>query len=1019
MVKMIQPSMGGGEVSPPIGARVDLAKRSVAVELAENFVATFTGSMENRAGQQFVAQCKPGAGPHRIIEFEFNTEQTFVLELGDQYMRFHSLGAQILDSANVKTITGATAANPVVISSTAHGLSNGDEVYISGVSGMTELNGRNLLVANKTANAFQLTDLNGVNVDGTGYTAYTSGGTATPPYEVSTPWAGADIAAVKYAQSGDVMTMVHPSCAPQELIRIDNDTWSLSAVSLTPTVGYPTGLNDTVNTSSTDATVTAISQANPAVVTASSHGFSTGDEVHIDEVVGMTQINNFIYKITVINANTFSIKYSFNDTNVNSTGFTAYTSGGNADKLIRPRYYAVTAVDPNGAEESLRGTDGAINITNITQANPTVVTFSDGHGFDTFDRVLLDGIVGMTELNGGRFRAVFISATSISLQSFDSQPIDSTTLTAYSSGGTAARLFTRAFSSAAADWDNTISWNAVVGADSYVVYATDNKGLFGRIGQAYGLTFEDNGIAPDYTVTPPSFSNPFSDLAGVGDKNPSTVGFFQQRRIFANTDQSPNRFWMSHLGHFDNFSSSRPPLSDDAITQSISARRINEIQHIVPLSDLVFLTSGGEYRVQAGAELVITPTTITVSPQSYYGSTALRPIVAGDVALYCSPGEFVRDLGFQISQSKFVGRDISVLARHLFDRRSIVDWDYAPAPNALGFLVMSDGDGLFLTYQPDQDIYAWTRSTTRGQYKSTCVVREGSSDIIYVVVERVINGSTVTTLERLKERQFATLSDAFHVDCGLTLDNPITITSITAADPVVVTAPGHGLSNGDIVDLSDILEDTASTNQGSKISPDYNGVGFVVANATATTFSLQISGADYDGTGFAAYASGGFARKAVTTISGLWHLEGETLVAAANGYVERGLLVTDGTITLQSAASRVHLGISYFSRLRTLPLSSYGSSGGDMQGRSQNITRLTVQVERTLGMWFGPDINTMREARFGMPALYGQPLEMVTDDIDVTMTANWGKKKQVVIEQRDPLPLSVLTLIPDAIVGGN
>ena len=166
MVKMIQPSMGGGEVSPPIGARVDLAKRSVAVELAENFVATFTGSMENRAGQQFVAQCKPGAGPHRIIEFEFNTEQTFVLELGDQYMRFHSLGAQILDSANVKTITGATAANPVVISSTAHGLSNGDEVYISGVSGMTELNERNLLVANKTANAFQLTDLNGVNVDG-------------------------------------------------------------------------------------------------------------------------------------------------------------------------------------------------------------------------------------------------------------------------------------------------------------------------------------------------------------------------------------------------------------------------------------------------------------------------------------------------------------------------------------------------------------------------------------------------------------------------------------------------------------------------------------------------------------------------------------------------------------------------------------------------------------------------------------------------------------------------------------
>ena len=744
MVKMIQPSMGGGEVSPPIGARVDLAKRAVAVELAENFVATFTGSMENRAGQQFVAQCKPGAGPHRIIEFEFNSTQTFVLELGNLYMRFHALGAQILNSALVKTITAATAANPVVITSNAHGLSNGTEVYITGVAGMTQLNGRNFKITGVATNTFQLTNLNGVSVDGTAYTAYTSGGTATPPYEVATPWASADIARLRYAQSGDVMTLVHPSYTPRELIRISNDNWSLGTLTLT--------------------------------------------------------------------------------------------------------------------------------------------------------------------------------------------------------------------------------------------------------------------------------SNPF---AAGANAQPSTVGFYQQRRIFANSNNEPNRFWMSQLGNFDDFSAAAPPLSDEAITQSISARRINEIQHIVPLSDLVFLTSGGEYRVQAGQELVITPTTLTIAPQSYYGATPLRPIVAGDVALYCTPGEFVRDLGFEISSNKFVGRDISVLARHLFDRRVIVDWDYAPAPNAMGFLVMDDGNGLFLTYQPDQDIYAWTRSTTKGEYKSTCVVREGNADIIYVTVERVIDGATVSMIERLEERQFSTLSDAFHVDCGLTFDNPKTITNVTATDPVVITAPGHGLSNGDTVDLSDILEFSSSTNQGSALSTNYNGTGFVVSAATATTFALQIEGADYDGTGFGSYSSGGFARKAVTTINGLWHLENEPIIVAANGYVQRELVVSGGSITLQAPASRIHIGISYFSRLRTLPLSSYGSSGGDMQGRSQNITRLTVQVDRALGMWFGPDVNTMREARFGLPALYGQPLEMVTDDIDVTMSANWGKKKQVVIEQRDPLPLTVLTLIPDAIVGGN
>ena len=79
-----------------------------------------------------------------------------------------------------------------------------------------------------------------------------------------------------------------------------------------------------------------------------------------------------------------------------------------------------------------------------------------------------------------------------------------------------------------------------------------------------------------------------------------------------------------------------------------------------------------------------------------------------------------------------------------------------------------------------------------------------------------------------------------------------------------------------------------------------------------------------------------------------------------------------------------------------------------------------MQVLRSLGMWFGPSTgDLMREAKFGAPTRYGQPLSQRTEDIDVTMKASWGKKKQVVIEQRLPLPLSVLALVPDASVGGN
>jgi hypothetical protein len=84
----------------------------------------------------------------------------------------------------------------------------------------------------------------------------------------------------------------------------------------------------------------------------------------------------------------------------------------------------------------------------------------------------------------------------------------------------------------------------------------------------------------------------FDDIYGDAGVYPSTVGFFQQRRIFANTDRNPNRFFMTQVGNFSNMSAAVPPEDSDAIIATIAARRINEILHIVPLSDLVMLTSG-------------------------------------------------------------------------------------------------------------------------------------------------------------------------------------------------------------------------------------------------------------------------------------------------------------------------------------------------------------------------------------------------------------------------------------------
>ena len=81
---------------------------------------------------------------------------------------------------------------------------------------------------------------------------------------------------------------------------------------------YNTKLNTSTNLT---GTITGATQANPCVITSPSHGLSSGRTVTINDVLGMTSLNNNQYTVTVINLNTFSL-------NVNSTLFGAYTSGG-------------------------------------------------------------------------------------------------------------------------------------------------------------------------------------------------------------------------------------------------------------------------------------------------------------------------------------------------------------------------------------------------------------------------------------------------------------------------------------------------------------------------------------------------------------------------------------------------------------------------------------------------------------------------------------------------------------------
>src|SRR3569833_1544214 len=157
---IIQPSFAAGELSPALYARVDLGKYHVGAEMMENFIVDFKGGACNRTGTKFMQRAKGGGtGQVRIIEYQFSTVQSYILEFGDQYIRFSAQGAPVLEST--KAITYITQASPGSVTSAAHGYSYGDWLYLADIVGMTGLNGRTVQVANAATNTYDLHDLDG------------------------------------------------------------------------------------------------------------------------------------------------------------------------------------------------------------------------------------------------------------------------------------------------------------------------------------------------------------------------------------------------------------------------------------------------------------------------------------------------------------------------------------------------------------------------------------------------------------------------------------------------------------------------------------------------------------------------------------------------------------------------------------------------------------------------------------------------------------------------------------------
>ena len=155
----------------------------------------------------------------------------------------------------------------------------------------------------------------------------------------------------------------------------------------------------------------------------------------------------------------------------------------------------------------------------------------------------------------------------------------------------------------------------------------------------------------------------------------------------------------------------------------------------------------------------------------------------------------------------------------------------------------------------------------------------------------------------------------------------------------------------------------------------------------------------------------------VSSVTGLHHLEGESVAVLADGNVLTQKTVTDGAIDLGNLYSKVIVGLPYNTDLETLNV-ELGLRDGTSRGRQKKVVSATLVLRESRGAWIGPSFDKLIELKMRSNEPYGAPIELFTGDKEVTIRGNFDKTGKLCIRQSDPIPLTVLAVALQIEAGG-
>lgn len=822
-------SFNGGELSPRMAARTDQQKYAAGSYLLQNFIPTVQGPAIRRGGTYWTNEVSNSANRTWLVPFTHQVTGSYQIEFGDQYLRFFTNRGVVTEAALV--ITGATQANPCVLN-VVNSFSAGDEFYIAGVLGMTQLNNRFFRVASATGTTITLNDTDGNPINSTAFSAYTSGGTVARIYQIASPYKVADLTdaggdfRLKYEQSQDVMYVVHPSYPPQLISYFGNTNWTIAPAAIIngPFNDSNSNQNKAVYLTYEQPTVSGAVASTAA--TQSITGFSAG----------ASQPNT-----------TFTLRLLVASSAAFGTGMQCAIAGvtGSASSLVNGTW-PISVVD--GTHIDVTGLAlTAAQIATLTGGTLTYaagkirLTVSSTTGITNGNAVMVVQVAGTTEANGV-WPVYVVDGTHLDL-------IGSTFTNAYTSGGlvygstgTVVTITANApiFQNVGADGRFYIEYplnislpqwypgKTVAAGDSYIsgfnTYLALNAGTTGNIQPEHtqGTLFDGlSGIKWLYvdsgygSIKLTSITNN-SVAVGVIEVQPpialnsqSAPSFIWALGLYDSVQGYPEmvRFFRDRLNFYKGIQLAGSKTSDylnfAPKVGGIITADAGYVQNLPTSNAGRWMSAQNDLLIGTAAEEILVseidntkafgPGNIKTRRQTPHGSRFVDSVPIEFVTMFVTKsGQQLRQMIFSVYINGYVAEDMTTLSEHIpkgpDGKQGITQMAWQAEPDLVLWCSTTDGRLVGFTYNRDQQVMCWHNHPLGGscvnaplaakgytnavvECVSTIPSPDGTQDDLWLIVRRTINGVTRRYVEYLMPYFTdiqANLPDAFYVDAGIT-----------------------------------------------------------------------------------------------------------------------------------------------------------------------------------------------------------------------------------------------------------